>query len=125
VKRSPRLVDYLGHLEQAANDACTFVAGMSKDAFLADKRTQQAVILSLIVVGEAATKVAQEFGDFAASHAAVPWSSMKGMRNRMAHGYWEIDLDIVWDTVQSSLPILLAQLQAVLAEATRLPESSE
>jgi uncharacterized protein with HEPN domain len=97
---------------------------MRKDAFLADKRTQQAVFMSLIAVGEAATKLVQECPDFAAAHAKVPWSSMKGMRNRMAHGYWDIDLDIVWATVQSSLPHLLAQLPPALEEAMRIAQSS-
>ncbi|MHB1121619.1 MAG: HepT-like ribonuclease domain-containing protein [Ramlibacter sp.] len=84
MSRATRLVDYLGHIEQAAADACSFTAGMTKEAFLADKRTQQAVTMSLIVVGEAATKVVLEHPDFAARHNEVPWASMKGMRNRMA-----------------------------------------
>ncbi|WP_342769019.1 HepT-like ribonuclease domain-containing protein [Solilutibacter pythonis] len=52
-----RLPDYLDHIQQAATDARSFVEGMAKDDFLADKRTQQAVIMSLIDIGEAATKV--------------------------------------------------------------------
>lgn len=52
-----RLGDYLEHMQQAAADACAFIEGMDKKDFLDDKRTQQAVIMSLIIVGEAATKV--------------------------------------------------------------------
>lgn len=52
-----RLSDYLDHIRQAASDACGFIEGLNKPDFLTDKRTQQAVILSLIVIGEAATKV--------------------------------------------------------------------
>ena len=52
-----RLSDYINHLQQAATDACGFVEGMTKEEFLADKRTQQAVIMSLVIIGEAATKV--------------------------------------------------------------------
>ena len=51
-----RLVDYLDHMQQAATNACEFSEGLSKDQFLADKRTQSAVVMSLIIVGEAATK---------------------------------------------------------------------
>jgi uncharacterized protein with HEPN domain len=51
-----RLPDYLEHMQQAAKDACSFVAGMRKDDFPDDKRTQQAVVMSLIIIGEAATK---------------------------------------------------------------------
>ena len=123
MSRATRLVDYLGHIEQAAADACSFTAGMTKEAFLADKRTQQAVTMSLIVVGEAATKLVLEHPDFAATHSEVPWSSMKGMRNRMAHGYWDVDLEIVWQTLQSALPNLLAQLPAVTSDAIRMAQS--
>ena len=83
---------------------------MSKDAFLADKRTQQAVVRSLVIVGEAATRVVQEHAGFADQHPSVPWRSMKGMRNRLAHGYFDINLDVVWDTVTTELSRLLVTL---------------
>ena len=105
-----RLADYLDHMWQAATDACSFVEGLSKEDFLADKRTQQAVIMSLIVIGEAATKVMDAYAEFANQHSQVPWRSMRGMRNRIAHGYFDINLDVVWDTVQTALPELLEQL---------------
>lgn len=105
-----RLADYLDHMRQAATDACSFVEGLSKEDFLADKRTQQAVIMSLIVIGEAATKVMDGYAEFVNQHQQVPWRSMRGMRNRVAHGYFDINLDVVWDTVQTALPELLEQL---------------
>ncbi len=100
-------------MKQAAIDACSFVEGLDKDDFLADKRTQQAVIMSLIIIGEAATKVMDCDTDFVQSQPDIPWRNMRGMRNRIAHGYFEINLDIVWDTVQTALPELLKQLLAV------------
>ena len=108
-----RLIDYLEHMQQAAMDACAFVQGMAREDFQQDKRTQQAVIMSLIIVGEAATKVMDSHPDFAQEHPQVPWRSMRGMRNRMAHGYFDIDLDMVWNTVQNALPELLRQLSAL------------
>ncbi|WP_374488665.1 DUF86 domain-containing protein [Zoogloea sp.] len=96
-----RLPDYLAHMAHAAEDACGFVEGMNKQDFLLDKRTQQAVIMSLIIIGEAATKVMDSYAAFAQNHPSVPWRSMRNMRNRMAHGYFEINLDVVWDTVQA------------------------
>ena len=86
-----RLPDYLDHIQQAATDACSFVEGLTKDDFLADKRTQQAVIMSLIIIGEAATKVME--------------------------GYFAINLDVVWETVQEWLPALQKQLPAVRQDA--------
>lgn len=112
-----RLPDYLDHIQQAATDARSFVEGMAKDDFLADKRTQQAVIMSLIVIGEAATKVMDGYVEFTRAHADVPWRSMRNMRNRMAHGYFDINLDVVWETVQEWLPALLQQLPAVRQDA--------
>lgn len=72
-----RLADFLDHMRQAAADACEFVEGMDKADFLQDKRTQQAVILSLIVLGKAATKVMDRHPAFAGEHAEIPWRSMR------------------------------------------------
>lgn len=112
-----RLADYLDHMEQAASDACGFVEGLTKDDFLADKRTQQAIIMSLIIIGEAVTKVMDGHAEFTRAHSQVPWRNMRGMRNRIAHGYFDINLDVVWDTVKTALPELLKQLPAVRKSA--------
>ncbi len=105
-----RLPDNLSHMRQAAEDACSFVEGLSKDDFLTDKRTQQAVIMNLIIIGEAASRAMDGFAEFTEAHPEVPWRSMRGMRNRIAHGYFELDLNVVWETVQKALPALLRQL---------------
>lgn len=105
-----RLIDYLDHMQQTAKDACSFIEGLGKDDFLADKRTQQAVIMSLIVIGEAATKIMDQHAEFVDQHLEVPWRNMRGMRNRIAHGYFDINLEVVWDTVQAALPDLLEKL---------------
>ncbi len=108
-----RLPDYIDHIQRAAADACSFVEGLGKDDFLTDKRTQQAVIMNFIIIGEAATKVMEGYTEFTQAHPEVPWRSMRNMRNRMAHGYFDINLDVVWETVQEWLPALLKQLPAV------------
>lgn len=112
-----RLPDYLEHMQQAATDACSFVEGLAKEEFLEDKRTQQAVIMSLIIIGEAATKVMDGYAEFVQAHSEVPWRNMRGMRNRIAHGYFDINLDVVWETVQTALPELLKRLPAVRQDA--------
>jgi uncharacterized protein with HEPN domain len=112
-----RLPDYLDHIQQAATDACSFAEGLSKEDFLEDKRTQQAVIMSLIIIGEAVTKVMDGYAEFAQAYGQVPWRNMRGIRNRIAHGYFDINLDVVWDTVQAALPELLKQLPAVRQDA--------
>jgi len=67
-----RLPDYLGHMRQAATDAFGFVEGLAKDDFLADKHTPQAVIMSLIIIAEAATKVMEGYAGFTEAHPEVP-----------------------------------------------------
>ena len=83
---------------------------MDRATFETDLRTQRAVVMSLVIIGEAAAKVMDQCPDFASAHPTVPWRSMRGMRNRMAHGYFDINLDVVWDTVQTALPDLLLRL---------------
>lgn len=73
--------------------------------------------MRLITVGEAATKVTDGFPHFILSHPEVPWRSMRGMRNRMAHGDFEINFEVVWDTGQTALPALLNAWPAVLESA--------
>lgn len=112
-----RLRTYLEHVQEAAQQACTYVEGLDETAFRADKRTQQAVIMNLIILGEAATQLLKNHSAFLARYPEVPWTSMKGMRNRMAHGYFEINLVVVWETVRTALPSLLAQLPPILEAA--------
>ena len=105
-----RPIDYLDHIQQASIDVLSFVDGLEKDDFLEDQRTQQAVITSLIIMGAASTKMMDDYVEFARKHSDIPWRNMRGMRNRIAHGYFDINLDVVWDTVQMEVPNLLKQL---------------
>lgn len=112
-KDGSRVPDYLAHMLEATRLASTYVEGMAKVEFLADRRTQQAVILNLITIGEAAARVVNEYPEFTAAHAEIPWAQMRGMRNRMAHGYFDINPDTVWETVQTSLPDLQEKLRRI------------
>ena len=69
-----------------------------------------------MTIGEAAARIAIDHKEFAAAHPEIPWAQMRGMRNRMAHGYFDIDLNIVWQTVQSSLPELAGHVEAALVK---------
>ncbi|SJM94240.1 DUF86 domain-containing protein [Crenothrix polyspora] len=114
-----RLSDYLDHMLEATKLAYCYVEGMPKEDFMADTRTQQAVIMNLIILGEAATKLIKDYSEFLDQYPDVPWRSMKGMRNRIAHGYFDINLDTVWETVQMSLPQLLERLPDMLEAAEK------
>lgn len=109
---SERQAERIGRMLSAANDALAYVEGMDKDDFVADKRTQQAVVLNLLLIGEISAKLLIENPALIAARPDIPWRGMKGMRNRIAHGYFEIDLNIVWDTVRYALPDLIAKLSS-------------
>ena len=108
-----RIPDYLDHMLEAAVQACAYVEGLSKEDFLHDKKTQQAVVLNPILIGEEAAKLLKDDDAFESKYPQIPLRSMKGMRNRIAHGYFEINLETVWETLQSALPQLIQQLPGV------------
>jgi uncharacterized protein with HEPN domain len=108
-----RLPHHLARMLDAARLALSYVDGMQRPDFMSDKRTQQAVVLNLILIGEESAKVLTTHAEFAETHAHIPWRNMKGMRNRIAHGYFDINMDTVWDTVQLALPELVKQLDAL------------
>ncbi len=107
----PAAEELLGHLRDAAVQAVTYIDGLAKEDFLADKRTQQAVILNIIILGEAATKLMDNYPEVVSAMPDIEWRSMRGMRNRIAHGYYDINLDVVWETVSSALPELVERLK--------------
>ncbi len=106
-----RQVDYVALMLNAATQARRYTEGMSQADFLEDSKTQDAVIMKLLVIGELAAQLLEEHNEFTGRHPEIPWHQMKGMRNRMAHGYFELNMDVVWDTVQLALPDLEANLR--------------
>jgi uncharacterized protein with HEPN domain len=105
----------------SARDALTFIAGVDEAAFLKSRLHQNAVIRSLEVIGEAASKIASETK---AAQPEIPWRQMIDMRNRLIHGYGEVRLDLVWAVAQARLGSLVSALEAILAEteSDALPE---
>lgn len=113
--KTDRRADYLQHMLEATRTAIGYVDDLDKPAFLADRRTQQAVLHNIMIIGEAAGQLALVAPALVAACPEVPWASLRGMRNRVAHGYFEIDLDVVWATVQTAMPALLPALAAAQA----------
>ena len=107
---SLRLSNYILHMQEACADVLNYMAGLDKQSFMLDKRTQQAVIMNLVILGEAATKIMEHYPVFVEDHPHIAWKNMKGMRNRVAHGYFDINLDVVWDTATSAIPTLNTDL---------------
>ncbi|SEH67747.1 Uncharacterized conserved protein, contains HEPN domain [Rhizobium tibeticum] len=108
-----RLVENVDRMQQAAEQACALTEGMTENAFLADLRTQLAVTMSLVLLGEAAVRIGVSHPDFVRDHAELPWAKIKGMRNLIVHDYYRADLSAIWGTVRSDLTDLISQLQSI------------
>ena len=117
----PRLPDYLDHIRRAATGAQQYLEGTELSEFLEDEFVQDAVMMKFIVMGEAATRILNGYPDFAENHPEIPWRQMRGMRNRMAHGYFDIDYETVWVTVQEFLPDVLRVLPDLSPEPDDAP----
>lgn len=111
-----RLTEYLRHMRQAMQRIEHYTAGMDEAAFLASEEKQDAVIRNIEILGEAARNIERRCPEYAAQHANVPWADIYLMRNRVAHGYFSVDLEIVWKTIRRDLPELAAQIETLLKE---------
>ena len=108
------LEDYLGHIQQAISRIQRYLADIDRAAFLASEEKQDAVIRNLEVIGETAGNIQRHFPDFASRHPNFPLKAAYGTRNALAHGYFKIDLGVVWKTVERDLPLLSIQTEEVL-----------
>lgn len=114
-----RLADYLGHILEAITRIQAYTASMDGQQFLDDRLVQDAVIRNLEIIGEASRKIETRFPKFAAAHPELPLAPAYQMRNAIAHGYFKVDLAIVWQTICSDLPRLGSQVQGVLDSLMR------
>lgn len=114
MSRDPqRLPDYLEHILEAIERIHSYVDDVDEVGFLASKLLQDAVIRNLEVIGEAARNIERVHPDFAAAHPELPLALANDMRNALAHGYFKVNLEIVWKTIQNDLPGLHVQIQEV------------
>lgn len=107
---------WLYDMMESAGQALSYVAGMTFDQFWDDSRTRDAVAMRLTVVGEAARNVSAAA---AAKLPAVPFHQMRGLRNRMAHAYGQVDFREVWKITQQDLQPLVDALRRHLAAEDR------
>ena len=112
MKAIVRESEYIARMLESTVLAKTYIEGLTKSDFLEDLKTQDAVIMKLLVIGEVAAQLIENCPDFVNANAQILWPQMKGMRNRMAHGYFEIDIEIVWDTCLA-LDQLIGELRLV------------
>jgi uncharacterized protein with HEPN domain len=96
---------YLLDILLAARRAFQFLEGLTWEEFLRSELHQDAVMRPLGIIGEAAGRVSQETME---EHPEIPWQQMIGMRNRLVHEYFRVDLATVWETIKTDLPPLIA-----------------
>ena len=102
----------LRHMLDAAQEAVAFARGRTRADLDEDRQLVLALVKDVEIVGEAATQVTEPARQ---RLPQIPWKRIVGMRNRLVHAYFDINLDIVWKTVQGDLPVLISLLEPVIS----------
>lgn len=123
MSRDPqRLTDYLEHILEAIKRIDLYTADLTEVAFQENLMAQDAVIRNFEIIGEASRNIQKHFPEFADNHPELPLTDAYEMRNAVAHGYFKVDLEIVWKTIQTDLPALHSLVEAATQVApTDLP----
>lgn len=101
------------HMLDHARQACEMASGRKRSDLESDRMLQLALTRLVEIVGEATSRVSISTRE---KHPEIPWPDIVGMRNRLIHGYDVVDLDLLWDTVETDLPSLIVQLEAIFKE---------
>ncbi len=95
----------------AARDGVDFTRDCTRADFERDRMRQLAVFKTIEIIGEAASRISDAFRE---AHPELPWRKIIGMRHRLVHGYFEIDIDLVWKTAQEDLPKLIEVIEKLV-----------
>lgn len=119
-----RLADYLAHILEAIERIDRYTDDMIEVTFLENQLIQDAVIRNLEIIGEASHNIERHHPNFAAGHPELPLAVAYQMRNAIAHGYFKVDMEIVWKTIQRNLPDLHQRVQQAITELPHNDDSS-
>lgn len=112
-----RIPEYISHILEALNRIFEYINEIDELTFLATPLLQDAVLRNIEIIGEAARNLLRYHPEFTEKHSNIPWEDMYWMRNRIAHGYFSIDFEIVWKTIERDFPSLHKDL-LLIAEKT-------
>ena len=101
------------HILDAAREAISFSDDRSRTDLDTDRKLNLSLVRLLEIIGEAARGISEEFRQ---THSDLPWNKMVGMRDRLIHGYFDVNLDVVWETVTKYIPLLIDQLEKIVAD---------
>lgn len=112
----PRTEDIvrLRHMLDAARKAVEFTEGYGRTDLDKDEKLALSLVRLLEILGEAAKNVSEQCRQ---KYPAIPWRQIAGTRDRLIHGYFDIDLDVVWKIVSADLPPLIARLEEALSDS--------
>jgi uncharacterized protein with HEPN domain len=117
MRHPERVEDYLEHIAQAIQQATEYLEQFdSLSAFEQNQLEQDAVIRNIQIIGEAARQIQRQAPEFVAAHPELPWVEMRGIRNRVIHNYFDVNLSLVWSTVKDDLPQLKQQIDNLLKQ---------
>lgn len=113
---------YLRHIIDAFMQIEDYMDGVSHDEFFSDKLRQDGVIRQLEIMGEAARNVSEDLRN---EYPQIPWRQMIGLRNRMIHAYFNVNLQIVWEIVQGDIPDLKRETNRILDNISKEGEGKK
>lgn len=108
-------LDFLQDIVYCLEKAQSFIAGMTFEEFSTDEKTHFAVVRALEIVGEATKKLPP---DLRGRYPTLPWREMAGMRDKLVHDYFGVNLQVVWETALEEAPALEAAMRSLLASET-------
>ncbi len=124
MNKALRVPEYLEHILNAIERIQRYTTGLDKSGFLSHDMIQDAAIRNIEIIGEASNNIQRAFPEFADLHSEIPWRVMYMMRNRVSHGYEDVDLEIVWRTIRFDLPELYQQVRKVAQSLPRDDDST-
>ncbi|PUA30998.1 MAG: hypothetical protein B9J98_08250 [Candidatus Terraquivivens tikiterensis] len=107
---------YLKHVLDVISNIEKFIEGIEKEDFLSNVEKQYAVLRGLEIIGEAVKNLSEELK---AKHPKIPWKEIAGMRDKLIHQYFGVNLDLVWETIKTKLPELKTQISRIIKEIER------
>lgn len=105
--------DYLQDILDAVNDIESFVDGMTYEEFIKDRKTLNAVVRSIEIIGEASKNIPETLK---ANCKELPWKQMAGMRDKLIHAYFGVDVETLWKAVKENIPPLKKSIQKMLKD---------